>query len=93
MDENIKDIEIALRDGLIDELVTTTESGLDIIRRLADVVAKQDDAIIGWELMAGQLRDVALDLNRLREQAIETSVRLLDECMSCTNKEHHGSTY
>lgn len=93
MDENIKDIEIALRDGLIDELVTTTESGLDIIRRLADVVAKQDDAIIGWELMAGQLRDVAIDLNRLREQAIETSVRLLDECMSCTNKEHHGSTY
>lgn len=93
MDENIKDIEIALRDGLIDELVTTTESGLDIIRRLADVVAKQDDAIIGWELMAGQLRDVAIDLNRLREQAIETSVRLLDECLSCTNKEHHGSTY
>ena len=93
MDENIKDIEIALRDGLIDELVTTTESGLDIIRRLADVVSKQDDAILGWELMAGQLRDVALELNALREEAITLSVQLLDECMSCTNKEHHGPTY
>ena len=93
MDENIKDIEIALRDGLIDELVTTTESGLDIIRRLADVVAKQEESIIGWELMAGQLRDLALELNTLREGAIDLSVRLLDECMSCTNKEHHGPTY
>jgi hypothetical protein len=93
MDENIKDIEIALRDGLIDELVTTTESGLDIIRRLADVVSKQDDAIIGWELMAGQLRDVALELNALREGAITLSVQLLDECMSCSNKEHHGPAY
>jgi hypothetical protein len=53
MDENIKDIEIALRDGMIDELVTTTENGLDIIRRLAEVVSKQDDAIIGWELNGG----------------------------------------
>ncbi len=93
MDENIKDIEIALRDGLIDELVTTTESGLDIIRRLADVVSKQDDAIIGWELMAGQLRDVALELNALREGAVNLSVQLLDECMSCSNKEHHGPAY
>lgn len=93
MDENIKDIEIALRDGLIDELVTTTESGLDIIRRLADVVGKQDDAILGWELMAGQLRDVALELNALREGAVNLSVQLLDECMSCTNKEHHGPAY
>jgi hypothetical protein len=93
MDENIKDIEIALRDGLIDELVTTTESGLDIIRRLADVVSKQDDAILGWELMAGQLRDVALELNALREGAITLSVHLLDECMTCSNKEHHGPAY
>jgi hypothetical protein len=93
MDETIKDIEIALRDGMIDELVSTTETGLDIIRRLADVVAKQDDAIIGWELMAGQLRDVAIDLNGLRERAVELSVRLLDECMSCSNREHHGPAY
>jgi hypothetical protein len=93
MDETIKDIEIALRDGMIDELVSTTEKGLDIIRRLADVVSKQDDAIIGWELMAAQLRDVALDLNALREAAIETGVRLLDEIMSCSNEEHHGPTY
>lgn len=93
MDNNIKDIEIALRDGMIDELVGTTEKGLDIIRRLADVVAKQDQAIMGWELMATQLRDVAVDLNELRERAIETSVRLLSECMTCSNEEHHGSAY
>ena len=93
MDDNIKDIEIALRDGMIDELVGTTEKGLDIIRRLADVVAKQDQAIMGWELMATQLKDVAVDLNELRERAIETSVRLLSECMTCSNEEHHGSAY
>lgn len=93
MDETVKEIEIALRDGLIDELVTTTESGLDIIRRLTELVGKQEQAIMGWELMAGQLRDVAVDLNELRERAIETSVRLLDECMSCSNEEHHGSAY
>ena len=93
MDETIRDIEIALRDGMIDELVTTTEQGLDIIRRLTDVVSKQDDAIIGWELMATQLRDVALELNALRESAIETGVRLLEECMTCSNEEHHGPGY
>lgn len=93
MDETVKEIEIALRDGMIDELVTTTESGLDIIRRLTELVGMQEDAILGWELMAGQLRDVAIELNNLRERAIETSVILLDECMSCSNEEHHGSTY
>ena len=93
MDENIKDIEIALRDGMIDELVTTTESGLDIIRRLTEVVQKQDEALLKWELLASQLKDVAIELNGLRDAAVETGVRLLGECMSCTNKEHHGSTY
>ena len=93
MDENIKEIEIALRDGLIDELITTTETGVDVIKRLTALVGKQEDAIIGWELMAGQLRDVAVELDTLRHAAIETSVRLLNECMSCSNKEHHGSAY
>ncbi len=93
MDETIKEIEIALRDGLIDELVTTTENGIELIRRMAEVVAKQDIAISGWEALAIQLRDVAVELNELRETAIETSVKLLSECMTCSNEEHHGSTY
>jgi hypothetical protein len=93
MDETIKEIEIALRDGLIDELVTTTENGIKLIRRMSDVLAKQDTAIAGWEALAMQLRDVAVDLNVLRETAVETSVRLLNECMTCSNEEHHGSTY
>jgi hypothetical protein len=93
MDETIKEIEIALRDGLIDELITTTESGIELIRRLVDVITKQDAALNGWETMAGSFRDVAIDLNEMRERAVDLSVRLLDECMSCTNKEHHGPAY
>jgi hypothetical protein len=93
MDETIKEIEIALRDGLIDELVTTTENGIELITRMSDVITKQDATVAGWEALAMQLRDVAVELNQLRESAIETSVRLLSECMSCSNQEHHGSTY
>ncbi len=93
MDETIKEIEIALRDGLIDELVTTTENGIELIKRLSDVVTKQDAALAGWEALASGLRDVALELNEHKERAIELSVRLVDECMSCTNKDHHGPTY
>jgi hypothetical protein len=93
MDETIKEIEIALRDGLIDELVTTTENGIELIRRLSDVVSKQDAALAGWEALAAGLRDVAVELNDHRDRAITLSVQLLDECMSCTNKEHHGPAY
>jgi hypothetical protein len=93
MDETIKEIEIALRDGMIEELTATTEKSIDVIHKLIDVIKRQELAIKGWESMGIQLKDVAVELNELRETAIETSVRLLDECMSCSNEDHHGSTY
>ena len=98
MDETIKEIEIALRDGLIDELVTTTENGIELIRRMSDVVAKQDIAIAGWEALAIQLRDVAVELNEMMHTALKErdharwlAVRLEQECHSCSDTVHHGN--
>ena len=93
MDETIKEIEIALRDGMIEELTATTEKSIDVIHKLVDVVKRQELKIKEWELLGVQLKDVAVELNELRERAIDTSVKLLSECMTCSNEEHHGSTY
>jgi hypothetical protein len=93
MDEIVKEIEIALRDGLIDELITTTESGVDLIRRLTSLVTKQEDAIRGWEIMAGQLRDVVVEAVEQRDRARTLAVHLMEQCQTCSNEEHHGPAY
>lgn len=49
MNDNIKDIEIALRDGLIDELAQATESSVAIIKRLTNLVTHYEEMIQSWE--------------------------------------------
>ena len=49
MNDNIKDIEIALRDGLIDELSQATESSISIIKRLTNLVTHYEEIIQSWE--------------------------------------------
>jgi len=93
MDEIVNEIEIALRDGLIDELITTTETGVDIIRRLTALVTQQEDAIKGWEIMASQLRDLVIEAVEQRDRARAVAVHLEDQCARCSNEVHHGPTY
>ena len=49
MNDNIKDIEIALRDGLIDELAQATESSVAIIKRLTNLITHYEEIIQSWE--------------------------------------------
>ena len=65
MNENIKDIEIALRDGLIDELAEATETSLTIIKRLANLVTHYEEIIQSWE---EQNKDLIITLSESVDQ-------------------------
>ena len=99
MDETIKDIEIALRDGLIDELTDTTVTSIDLISRLTNLVKQQEASLALWEQQNLALLQVAKDAVEQRDTARALAVRLEEECHSCMdtvhhgNEEHHGSAY
>ena len=91
MNDNIKDIEIALRDGLIDELAQATESSVTIIKRLTNLVTHYEEINQSWEL---QNRDLILTLSECLEQrdrARSLAVKLEQECHSCNDTVHHGN--
>lgn len=90
MNDNIKDIEIALRDGMIDELAQTTEKSVKIIERLADTVTRYQSMIERWEAQNKELLEALAECIDQRDRARATAVRLEQECDSCTNKDHHG---
>lgn len=91
MDEITSQIEIALRDGLIEELVSTTETGVDMIRRLTELVQKQEDSIRRWEQLAKDLVEVGNQAVEERDAARALAVRLEQECHSCMDTVHHGN--
>jgi len=93
MDEITSQIEIALRDGLIDELTDATVTSVDLIGRLTKLVQQQEQSINNWENQNLTLLDVLKDAVSQRDRAQALAVRLEQECSSCTNEEHHGSTY
>jgi hypothetical protein len=91
MDETTSQIEIALRDGLIDELTESTTKSLEIIKRLTELVTQQEESIIKWEQQNQALSKVCWDAVEQRDRARALAVRLEAECHSCMDTVHHGN--
>ena len=91
MNEHIKDIEIALRDGLIDELSSTTETSINIIKRMSEVITHYQSMIEQWEDQNQQLLHALAEAIEQRDRARDTAVRLEQECHSCMDTVHHGN--
>jgi hypothetical protein len=91
MNDNIKDIEIALRDGLIEELASTTETSIGIIKRLTDVINHYQEMITSWEQQNKDLVEVLTECVEQRDRARATAIRLEQECHSCMDTVHHGN--
>jgi len=91
MDETTSQIEIALRDGLIDELTESTTKSLEIIKRLTELVTQQEESIIKWEQQNQALTKVCWDAVEQRDRARALVVRLEAECHSCNDTVHHGN--
>ena len=91
MDETTHEIEIALRDGLINELTDTTVTSIDIISRLTNVVKEQEQSIKLWEQQNKALLQLTHDAIEQRDKAQAIAVRLEQECHSCNDTVHHGN--
>jgi hypothetical protein len=91
MDETVKQIEIALRDGLIDELTEATVKSTELIARLTRMVKDQESSIIKWEEQNRALTQVCWDAIEQRDKARDIAVRLEQECHSCNDTVHHGN--
>jgi ABC-type transporter Mla subunit MlaD len=98
MNENTNEIELALRDGMIDELLETTQKSTALIARFANIVEEQDKQIQQWERLNKHLIKTVDKLINERNNLIadldaarETAVRLEQECHACTDTVHHGN--
>ena len=91
MNDNIKDIEIALRDGLIEELAEATESSVTIIGRLTTLINHYQQMIESWEAQNKELIEMLAECVDQRDRARATAVRLEQECHSCMDTVHHGN--
>jgi hypothetical protein len=91
MDDTTHEIEIALRDGLINELTDTTVTSIDIISRLTNVVKEQEQSIKLWEQQNKALLKLTQDAIEQRDKARAIAVRLEQECHSCNDTVHHGN--
>ena len=91
MDDTTHEIEIALRDGLIEELTDTTVTSIDLIARLTDVVKRQEASIQLWEQQNKALLQLTQDAIEQRDKARTIAVRLEQECHACNDTVHHGN--
>lgn len=85
------EIEIALRDGLLDELTEQTVTGLDLIARLTQMVKDQEASIAKWEQLNVDLMAVAKRAVEDRDAARDLAIRLEAECHRCMDTVHHGN--
>ena len=81
-DNNIKDIEIALRNGLIDEQTNALGNAATTLSTALDVITRQSTMIAEWQ-------DIAQDLARQGKELLALMHKYQDECRSCSNREHH----
>jgi len=91
MNDNIKEIEIALRDGMIDELAQSTEKSIEIIQRLTKTIERYQDMVHRWELQNKELIVVLAECVEQRDRARDLAIRLEAECHSCNDTVHHGN--
>lgn len=91
MNENIKDIEIALRDGMIDELAQSTVKSIEIIQRLTDTIYQYQLMVQQWETQNKDLILVLAECVEQRDRARAIAVRLEQECHNCNDTVHHGN--
>lgn len=85
------EIEIAPRDGLLDELTEQTVTGLDLIARLTQMVKDQEASIAKWEQLNLEIMAVAKRAVEDRDAARDLAIRLEAECHRCTDTVHHGN--
>lgn len=90
MNDNINEIEIALRDGMIDELAQSTEKSIEIIQRMTITIERYQSMVEQWEAQNKELILVLAECVEQRDRAREIAVHLEQECDSCTNKDHHA---
>jgi hypothetical protein len=64
----IRDIEIALRDGLIAELSETIQDNLNIMRKSLLHIKLSEEMIDKWRDTAYQYREIALELTKAYEE-------------------------
>jgi hypothetical protein len=91
MDDTTREIEIALRDGLIEELTETTMTSVDLISRLTKLVKQQEQSIEQWEQQNRALSKVCWDAVEQRDRAQALAIRLEAECHRCMDTVHHGN--
>lgn len=91
MYEITSQIEIALRDGLINELTDATVTSVDLIGRLTKLVQQQEQSILKWESQNLELVDVLKEAIDQRDRAQALAIRLEAECHSCMDTVHHGN--
>jgi chromosome segregation ATPase len=88
---NIPEIEIALRNGLIDELASQTNKSVEIIKRLISVVNAYQETIDKAIQQNRDMMDTLAECVEQRDRARATAVRLEQECHSCADTVHHGN--
>jgi chromosome segregation ATPase len=89
--DNINQIEIALRDGLIEELAQATETSVSIITRLSNLIKHYEDMNEQWEQQNRTLIEVLSECVEQRDRARALAVKLEQECHSCNDTVHHGN--
>lgn len=64
----IKDIEIALRDGLIAELTELTQQDIVVMTKAMTQIRLMDEMIDHWRELAYEYRNVALEMTKAYEE-------------------------
>jgi len=91
MDELTHEIETALKNGMIDELIETNLKSTNLLDRLTSHINEQDKLLAQWETLNKHLIKTVNKLIAERDAARETAVRLEQECHQCADTVHHGN--
>ncbi len=92
MDKQLtNEVENALKNGLIDELIDTNSNSMDLINRLVGVVKSQELLLDKWEAQNHELIHAIKQLVEDRDRARDLAIRLEAECHGCMDTVHHGN--
>jgi peptidoglycan hydrolase CwlO-like protein len=91
MDELTNEIETALKNGMIDELIETNLKTTNLLDRLTSHINEQDKLLAQWETLNKHLIKTVNKLVSERDTARKVAVHLEQECHSCVDTVHHGN--